>query len=73
VLPVPVPVVDGAPYWIAVHSDAAFNSRDSDGADQDLARRILTLSFASGLPDPFGTANNYVTTRGMRMLIWTNP
>ena len=45
----------------------------SDGSDQNDARRMIAQSYASGLPDPFGAGSSYSNTRGMKMLVWTNP
>jgi hypothetical protein len=49
------------------------NSRGSDGSNQNDARRLISQAFASGLPDPFGSGSAYSNTRGMKMLVWTNP
>jgi hypothetical protein len=48
------------------------NSRGSDGSNQNDARRMIAQSYASGLPDPFGSGSFY-STRGIKMLVWTNP
>ena len=60
-------------YWLACHADASVNSRGSDGSNQNDARRLIAQSYASGLPDPYGTGSSYSNTRGMKMLVWTNP
>ena len=49
------------------------NSRGSDGINQNDARRLISQSYASGLPDPFGADSAYSNTRGLKMLVWTNP
>jgi hypothetical protein len=33
----------------------------------------MSQAFAGGLPDPFGPGSTYSNTRGMRLLVWTNP
>ena len=38
-----------------------------------MPRRLIAQSYASGLPDPFGAGSSYSNTRGMKMLVWTNP
>jgi hypothetical protein len=68
-----VELVEGTHVWLAVHSSASINSRGSDGADQNDGRRLIGQAFASGLPDPFGAGSAYSNTRGMRLLVWTNP
>jgi hypothetical protein len=45
----------------------------SPNAVANLARRLRSLAFASGPPDPFSTSSTYSNTRGMRMKVWTNP
>jgi hypothetical protein len=65
--------VGGARYWLACHTDASVNSRGSDGSKQNDARRLVSQSYAGGLPDPFGSGSPYNNTRGMKMLVWTNP
>jgi hypothetical protein len=69
----PPTTVGGVKYWLACHADVSVNSRGSDGANQNDARRLITQSYASGLPDPFGSGSSYSNTRGMKMLVWTNP
>ena len=69
----PPTTLGGARYWLACHSDASVNSRGSDGSNQNDARRMITQSYASGLPDPFGFGSSYNNTRGLRMKVWTNP
>jgi hypothetical protein len=68
-----VELVEGTDVWLAVHSSASINSRGSDGANQNAGRRLIDQVFASGLPDPFGAGSSYNNTRGMKMLVWTNP
>jgi len=62
----PLPLAAGQKVWIAGHADGGIDSRGSDDDDQDEARRLVDTSFASGLPDPFGSASSYGNTRGMR-------
>jgi hypothetical protein len=69
----PPTTVGGVKYWLACHTDASVNSRGSDGTNQNDARRLITQSYAGGLPDPFGAGSSYSNTRGMKMLVWTNP
>jgi hypothetical protein len=69
----PPTMVDGVKYWLACHTDASVNSRGSDGSNQNDARRLISQSYAGGLPDPYGAGSSYSNTRGMRMLVWTNP
>ena len=69
----PPTTVGGVKYWLACHTDVSVNSRGSDGTNQNDARRLITQSYASGLPDPFGAGSSYSNTRGMKMLVWTNP
>jgi hypothetical protein len=69
----PPTTVGGVKYWLACHTDVSVNSRGSDGSNQNDARRLITQSYASGLPDPFGAGSSYNNTRGMKMLVWTNP
>jgi hypothetical protein len=68
----PPTTVGGVKYWLACHTDVSVNSRGSDGANQNDARRLITQSYASGLPDPYGAGSSYSNTRGMRLLVWTN-
>jgi hypothetical protein len=68
-----VDLSEGTPYWLAVYASGSINSRDSDGANQNDARRLISQAFAGGLPDPFGFGSSYSNTRGMRLLVWTNP
>ena len=60
-------------YWLACHADASVNSRGSDGHNRNHCWRLIAQSYASGLPDPYGTGSSYSNTRGMKMLVWTNP
>jgi hypothetical protein len=69
----PPATVGGVKYWLACHTDASVNSRGSDGTSQNDGRRLITQSYASGLPDPYGAGSSYNNTRGMKMLVWTNP
>ena len=69
----PPTTVSGARYWLACHTDASVNSRGSDGSNQNDARRMIAQSYAGSLPDPFGSGSSYSNTRGMKMLVWTNP
>jgi hypothetical protein len=69
----PPTTVGNVKYWLACHADASVNSRGSDGTDQNDGRRLITQSYAGGLPDPFGAGSSYNNTRGMKMLVWTNP
>jgi len=41
--------------------------------NQNDARRLIAQSYPGGLPDPFGSGSSYNNTRGMKMLVWTNP
>jgi hypothetical protein len=66
-------LAEGTDIWLAVHTGASINSRGSDGADQNAARRLINQAFATGLPDPFGPGSSYNNTRGIKMLVWTNP
>jgi hypothetical protein len=66
-------LIEGTDMWLAVHASAGINSRGSDGANQNAARRLVDQVFATGLPDPFGAGSSYNNTRGMRLLVWTNP
>ena len=68
-----VDLTEGIDIWLAVHASASINSRDSDGANQNDARRLVSQAFAGGLPDPYGAGSSYSNTRGMRLLVWTNP
>jgi hypothetical protein len=68
-----VDLIEGTDIWLAVHASASINSRGSDGANQNDARRLITQSYAGGLPDPFGSGSSYNNTRGIKMLVWTNP
>jgi hypothetical protein len=68
-----VDLAEGTDIWLAVHSSGAINSRGSDGANQNAARRLIDQVFATGLPDPFGAGSSYNNARGMRLLVWTNP
>jgi hypothetical protein len=34
---------------------------------------LRTCRYASGLPDPYGAGSAYSNTRGLKMLVWTNP
>jgi hypothetical protein len=69
----PPTTVGSVKYWLACHTDASVNSRGSDGSNQNDARRLISQTFATGLPDPFGAGTSYSNTRGMKMLVWTNP
>jgi hypothetical protein len=69
----PPTTVGGVKCWLACHTDVSVNSRGSDGSNQNDARRMIAQSYASGLPDPFGAGSSYSNTRGMKMLVWTNP
>jgi hypothetical protein len=70
----PPTTVGGVKYWLACHTDVSVNSRGSDGTNQNDARRLISQSYASGLPDPFGSSSSYSnTTRGLSMKVWTNP
>ncbi len=69
----PPTTVGGIKYWLACHADASVNSRGSDGSNQNDVRRMITQSYASDLPDPFGAGSSYNNTRGLRMKVWTNP
>lgn len=66
----PLAVTGGVHYWIAGH---AANTKDAlnpgSGLETNLARRLRSVSYASGLPDPFGTGSSYGTTRPMRATI----
>jgi hypothetical protein len=66
-------LIEGADIWLAVHASGSINSRGSDGTNQNDGRRLIDQVFASGLPDPFGAGSSYNNTRGMKMLVWTNP
>jgi hypothetical protein len=68
-----VDLIEGTHVWLAVHASASINSRGSDGAAQNDGRRLISQVFASGLPDPYGSGSSYSNTRGMRLLVWTNP
>jgi hypothetical protein len=68
-----VDLLEGTDIWLAVHASASINSRDSDGTNQNDGRRLISQSFASGLPDPYGAGSSYSNTRGMRLVVWTNP
>ena len=69
----PPTTLGGVKYWLACHTDVSVNSRGSDGTNQNDARRLIARSYAGGLPDPFGSGSSYSNTRGMKMLVWTNP
>ncbi len=69
----PPTTLGGVKYWLACHADASVNSRGSDGSNQNDARRMITQSYASGLPDPFGAGSSYSNSRGLKMRVWTNP
>ena len=68
-----VDLAEGTHVWLAIHASGSINSRDSDGANQNDGRRLISQAFASGLPDPYGSGSSYSNTRGMRLLVWTNP
>jgi hypothetical protein len=65
--------VGGVKYWLACHAVVSVNSRGPDGINQNDARRLIAQSYAGGLPDPYGAGSAYSNTRGMKMLVWTNP
>jgi hypothetical protein len=67
----PPAIVGGVSYWIACHTSATAGSRGSDGSTQNDGRRFKSQSYASGPPDPFGTASSYNNTRGLKMKIQT--
>jgi hypothetical protein len=69
----PPATVVGVKHWLACHTDASVNSRGSDSTNQNDARRMIAQSYAGGLPDPFGSGSSYSNTRGLKMLVWTNP
>ena len=68
-----VDLIESTHVWLAIHASASINSRSSDGANQNDGRRLISQAFGSGLPDPYGAGSSYSNTRGMRMLVWTNP
>jgi hypothetical protein len=68
-----VDLIEGTNIWLAVHASASINSRGSDGANQNGGRRLISQVFSAGLPDPYGAGSAYSNTRGMRLLVWTNP
>jgi hypothetical protein len=68
-----VELSEGTHVWLAVHASNSISSRESDGPEQNAARRLISQAFAGGLPDPFGAGSAYSNTRGMRLLVWTNP
>jgi hypothetical protein len=57
--------------WVAAQSSANINSASSI-TTVNSGRRLRSLSFASGPPDPFASTGNYSNTRGMGLKIWTN-
>jgi hypothetical protein len=71
--PRPPTTVGGVKYWLACHTNVSVNSPGSNDSNQNDARRLIAQSYASGLPDPFGSGSSYSNTRGMKMLVWTNP
>ena len=63
----------GVKSWLACHADASVNSRGSAGSNQNDARRLITQSYASGPARSLWCGTSYSNTRGMKMLVWTNP
>jgi hypothetical protein len=66
-------LIEGTHVWLAAHSSGSINSRESNGPEQNDGRRLVGQTFADGLPDPYGAGSSYSNTRGMRLLVWTNP
>jgi hypothetical protein len=66
-------LIEGTHVWLAAHSSGSINSRESNAPEQNDGRRLVGQTFADGLPDPYGAGSSYSNTRGMRLLVWTNP
>ena len=67
----PPAIVGGVSYWVACHPSATVGSRGSDGSTQNDAPSVQAQTYASGPPDPFGSASSYNNTRGLKMKIQT--
>ena len=59
--------------WIAAQTGANIDSRAPGGGVANSGRRLRSVTFGNGAPDPFGSSSTYNNTRGLRMKIWINP
>ena len=58
--------------WLGVQAQTAKGSRTA-GTPVVLARRIVSATYGSGLPDPAPSMSSYSANRPVRVKIWTNP